>query len=248
MGLGIPAQLAPLLLARTLSRQLFVYAICSLVTAQIALIAMGIDAHQSGVVWAALLFLCPVLVLVILMYWLPYPWVAAVYLVSSGAALYLATSAVLSLIPNAPTTALAPFALVSIAMTLVSGAAAKVPGRVGWALAGFTVSMLALVAAAMSEQSEFRWDARAIIGALVIAGIAFIVPGQVTLAAKAQAAFDASLAEIQEDGARANISREAIARLHDTLLADLTVVTKIKPGPLSKDMRAMLETELGAAG
>ncbi|GAB2829678.1 hypothetical protein GCM10027022_20860 [Alpinimonas psychrophila] len=244
MALGIPAKFAPLLLSRALSRQLLVYAICLLVTAQVALIAMGIYAGQFVVVAAAGVFFIPLLVLMGMMFWFPYPWVAAIYLATAGTALYIATSAVLTLVPNATTTALAPFALVSIAMTLVTSAAATVPGRVVLAIVGSGLSTLVLVAAATTAQSEFRWDARAVIGALVIIGIAFIVPGQVTLASKAQAAFDASLAEAQEDGARANVNREAIARVHDTLLADLTVVARIKPGPLSPEVRAMLEREL----
>jgi len=244
MTLGIPAKFAPLLLSRALSRQLLVYAICLLVTAQVALIAMGIDARQSLVVGAAVLFVVPLLVLIGMMLWFPYLWVAATYLATSGTALYVATSVVLTLVPNATTTAVAPFALVSIAMTLVTGAAATVPGRVLLALAGSLVSTLVLVVAAATAHSEFRWDARSVIAALVIVGIAFIVPGQVTLASKAQAAFDANVAEAQEDGARANVNREAIARVHDTLLADLTVVAKIKPGPLSTEVRAMLEREL----
>jgi signal transduction histidine kinase len=242
--LGIPAIYAPILLAKALSRQLLVYAACCLVIAEISLIAMGVSANSPSVVGAALLFLFPGLVLTGLMFWPPKPWGAVLYLAAAAFALYFATSTVLVSVPNAHTTALAPIALVSLAMTLASGAATSVRGRVVWAVTGMSVSVLVVYVAAFSNQGEFRLDARAIIGALVIVGIAFIVPSQVTLATKGHVAFDESLAVVEEDGERAILSRGAIAQLHDTLLADLTVLTKIKPGPLSAQMRAMLGREL----
>lgn len=244
MALGIRAQSAPLLLNRALSRQLLVYATLLLLTAAVALVSMGVDANAWPVTRVALLFGIPSVLLVVLMFWLPHPLIAALYLLSAGGALFLSATAVLTYIPNAATTALAPFALVSIAMTLTSGVATRIQGRLAWAIGGFVLSTLSLWAAATAGQGEFRLDARAVIGALVIVGIAFIVPGQVTLATKAQEAFDVSVAEIEADGERASVGREAVARLHDTLLADLTVVTKIKPGPLSKQMRETLEMEL----
>jgi signal transduction histidine kinase len=244
LELSVPAQFAPLLLSRALSRQLFVYAAASIVLAQVALIAMGIDASQPWVSWATGLLIVPGVLLAGLMFLPPNFWLAAMYLLAGGVALCVIATLTLTLVPNAPTTALAPFALVSLAMILVSGASVGTFGRVLWALVGFSVSMVALLLAASFSGAEFHLDARAIIGTLVVMGIAFIVPGQVSLAAKAQSAFDASLKEIEADVERTEISREAIARLHDTLLADLTVLTKIRPGPLSNEVRATIEAEL----
>jgi len=244
MTLGFSSNFAPLLLSRALSRQLFVYAAVCLMTAQVLLIAMGINADVPRLCWTVGLLVIPGLILTVLMFWTPRPWVAALYITSAGTGLFATADVVLKLIPNQPSTALAPFALTSIATTLVSGAAVSVRGRVGWALAGFGVSTLALWAAAEVSHHTFQPDARAVIGALVIIAIAFIVPGQATLAVKAQEAFDASWVKIEEDGDRALASREAVARLHDTLLADLTVVTKINQGPLSPQLREALEMEL----
>lgn len=244
MTIGIPATVAPLLLTRALSRQLFVYAAFLLLTAELSLVAMGINAQAWGVSYAVALFIIPGLALTALMFFSTRPWVVALYILTAGGALFVVADLVFNALPNVPTTALAPFALVSIAMTLASGAADTVHGRVLWAIVGFSVSTAALWGASVLSSAEFRPDARSVIGALVIVGIAFLVPGQVTLAAKAQAAFDASLAKIEEDGERANVGREAVAHLHDTLLAHLTVVTKMKPGPLPKELRPALEAEL----
>jgi len=244
MTLGIPAKFAPILLASALSRQLFVYAAASILTAQLALLAMGIDGRAPSVIWAAVLLSLPGLVLVVITFWRPHPGLAALYLALMGGGLWLVADAALLSVPHVPSTALAPFALLSIAMTLVSGVAFSVAGRVMWALVGFVTSTLVLWAAATASQGEFRPDARSVLGALVIIGIAFIVPGQSTLTAKAQQTFDASLTQIEQDGEQASAGREAVARLHDTLLADLTVVTRIRPGPLSSELRENLEVEL----
>ena len=206
---------------------------------------MGIDAQAPSVIGAAVLLVVPGLVLVALTFWRPTLWLAALYLAVAGGALFASADAVLLAVPEAPSTAVAPFALVSIAMTLVSGVPSSVAGRVTWALGGFFVSTTVLWAAATASRGEFVPDARAVLGALVIVGIAFIVPGQSTLAAKAQATFDTSLAQIEQDGEQAQAGKEAVARLHDTLLAVLTVVTRSKPGPLSHELRVGLEGERG---
>lgn len=244
MALGIPAQFAPLLLSRALSRQLFVYAAFLLLTAEISLVAMGIHAQSWIVAYSVALLVIPGLALTVLMFYSQRAWVVVLFLLTAGGALFVVADAVLKNIPNAPTTALAPFALVSLAMTLGSGAADTVRGRVIWAVTGFVLSTVALWGASLVSRAEFRPDARSVIGGLVIIAIAFLVPGQVTVATKAQAAFDTSLVKIEEDDRRASVGREAVAHLHDTLLANLTVVTKVKPGPLPKELRSTLETEL----
>ena len=244
MELGVPAQFAPLLLSRALSRQLFVYAAISLIVAEISLVAIGINVNQPTVVWATALLVPSGIALTGLMFLPPSPWLAAIFVALGGIGLFASAAAVLAHVDNAPSTALAPFALVAIALILSCGVASRTFGRVIWAMVGFLVGLVSLLAAAFVADSEFRPDARSVIGVLLVMGIAFIVPNHITLAAKAQRAFEVSLDEIEADELRTEMSRDAVARLHDTLLADLTVLTRIKPGPLSKDVRALLEVEL----
>ncbi len=244
MSFGIPSRFAPILLSRALTRQLFVYAAFSLIIAEIALIAMGVNAGEPLVVFSAALITLPGLVLLRFVFSPPTIALTGLYVALGALVLFGTATEVLSRLSNAPSTALAPFALISFAMILASGVASTVAGRFLWAVIGLAGSMLSLWAAAAVTGAQFQPDARTVIAALVVIGIAFIVPGQVTLVTKSQAAFDESMELIEVDRARAAISHEAVARLHDTLLSDLTVLTKLKPGQLSPEVRDAVETQL----
>ena len=82
MTIGIPAKVAPLLLTRALSYQLFVYAAFLLITAEISLVAMGIDARAWAVSYAVGLLVIPGLALTALMFFSRRPWVVGLYIIT----------------------------------------------------------------------------------------------------------------------------------------------------------------------
>jgi signal transduction histidine kinase len=244
MQLGIPAKLAPILFAQALSRLFLVYSAYSVIFAEILLILAGWHENSAWVMWAGFLVGFPGFVLWRLMFTPLSPLSASLYILFLSATLALAAWAVLATMPDVDSTVFLPFSLLGFALITACGVAARARDRVWWASIGFVMANVSLFVGAQLAGKAFEFDLRLLLGFIVVLAAVVSTPRLLKSNTKFQITFDQSAESVASDAERLENTRAVVARLHDTLLANLAVIGTTKPGMLQDDVRQAIESQL----
>lgn len=244
MQLGIPAQLAPVLFAQALSRLFLVYSAYSVIFAEILLLLAGWHENNAWVMWAGFLVGFPGFVLWRLMFTPLSPLSASIYIVFLSATLVLASWAVLATMPDVESTVFLPFSLLGFALVTTCGVAARATDRALWASIGYVTANAALFVGALLAHKPFEFDWRLLVGYAVVIGAVISTPRLLRSNTKFQITFDKSAEAVATDAERLENTRAVAARLHDTLLANLAVISSTKTGMLQDPLREAIEKQI----
>ena len=244
MQLGIPAKLAPVLFAQALSRLFLVYSAYSVIFAEILIILAGWNENNAWVMWAGFLVGFPGFVLWRLMFTPLSPLSASIYIVFLSATLVVASWAVLATMPDVESTLFLPFSLIGFALMTACGVAARAGDRALWASIGFLAANVSLWAGALLAQKPFEFDWRLLIGYAVVIGAVISTPRLLRSNTRFQITFDKSAETVATDAERLENTRAVAARLHDTLLANLAVISSTKTGVLQDPLREAIEKQI----
>lgn len=244
MQIGIPAKLAPVLFAQALSRLFLVYSAYSVIFAEVLLLLAGWHEGDAAVLWAGFLVGFPGFVLWWLMFSPLSPFSASLYLVFLGATLSIASWAVLSTMPDVESTKFLPFTLLGLALITTCGVAARVRDRLLWATLGYAVANLATWKGATLAGGVWEFDVRLLAGYLIVVLAISATPGLLRAKGKIQPALDQSLDFVSHDAEVSASAKDVAAHLHDTLLANLALISQTKTGMLQQDVRESIEAQL----
>lgn len=232
MQLGIPAQLAPVLFAQALSRLFLVYSAYSVIFAEILLILAGWHENNAWVMWAGLVVGLPGFVLWRLMFTPLSPLSASLFIVFLSLTLVLATWAVLATMSDVDSTLFLPFSLLGFALITTCGVAARARDRVLWATIGYVMANAALFVGASLAGQRYEFDFRLFLGFVVVVFAVISTPRLLASKTRFQTTFDQSVISVETDAERLENTRTIVARLHDTMLANLAVIGSTKTGML----------------
>ncbi len=244
MQIGIPAKLAPVLFAQALSRLFLVYSAYSVIFAEILIILAGWNENNAWVMWAGFLVGFPGFVLWRLMFTPLSPLSASFYIVFLSATLVLASWAVLATMPDVETTVFLPFSLLGFALVTTCGVAARASDRALWASIGYLTANAALFVGATLAQKSFEYYWRLLFGYVVVIGAVISTPRLLRTNTKFQITLDKSAETVATDAERLENTRAVAARLHDTLLANLAVISSTKTGMLQDPLREAIEKQI----
>jgi signal transduction histidine kinase len=244
MQIGIPAKLAPVLFAQALSRLFLVYSAYSVIFAEVLLLLAGWSEANAAVLWAGFLVGFPGFVLWWLMFSPLSPFSASLYLVFLGGCLVIATWAVMATMPEVVTTKFLPFTLLGFALITTCGVAARVRDRLLWATLGYVIANVAIFIGAQLARAPFEFDVRLLSGYLIVVLAISVTPGMLRSQSKIQPSLDNSHDFIAQDAVVSASAKDIAAHLHDTLLANLALISQTKPGMLQQDVRESIEAQL----
>jgi signal transduction histidine kinase len=244
MQIGIPAKLAPVLFAQALSRLFLVYSAYSVIFAEVLLLLAGWSEANAAVLWAGFLVGFPGFVLWWLMFSPLSPFSASLYLVFLGGCLVIATWAVMDTMPEVVTTKFLPFTLLGFALITTCGVAARVRDRLLWATLGYVIANVAIFIGAQLARAPFEFDVRLLAGYLIVVLAISVTPGMLRSQSKIQPSLDNSHDFIAQDAVVSASAKDIAAHLHDTLLANLALISQTKPGMLQQDVRESIEAQL----
>lgn len=244
MQLGIPAKLAPVLFAQALSRLFLVYSAYSVIFAEILIILAGWNENNAWVMWAGFLVGFPGFVLWRLMFTPLSPLSASFYIVFLSATLVVASWAVLATMPDVESTLFLPFSLIGFALMTACGVAARPGDRALWASFGYLAANVSLWAGALLAQKPFEFDWRLLFGYAVVMGAVISTPRLLRSNTRFQITFDKSAETVATDAERLENTRAVAARLHDTVLANLAVISTTKTGMLQDPLREAIEKQI----
>ena len=244
MQLGIPAKLAPVLFAQALTRLLLVYSAYSVIFAEILIILAGWHENNAWVMWAGFLVGFPGFVLWRLMFTPLSPLSASFYILFLSATLAIATWAVLATMPEVESTKFLPFTLLGFALTTACGVAARAGDRVLWALGGFVAANVALLVGAGLAGKPYEFDWRMLVGLIIVLAAVISTPRLLRANTKFQITLDNSAETLATEAERRDNARSIAAKLHDTVLANLAVISTTKPGMLQDPLREAIESQL----
>ena len=244
MQLGIPAKLAPVLFAQALSRLLLVYSAYSVIFAEILIILAGWHENNAWVMWAGFLVGFPGFVLWRLMFTPLSPLSASFYILFLSATLAIATWAVLATMIEVESTKFLPFTLLGFALITACGVASRAGDRVMWALGGFAAANAALMVGAGLAGKPYEFDWRILMGLIIVVGSVIATPRLLRGNTKFQITLDNSAETLATEAERNENARAIAAKLHDTVLAKLAVISSTKPGMLQDPLRESLESQL----
>ncbi|MDH6423682.1 sensor histidine kinase [Aurantimicrobium minutum] len=244
MQLGIPAQLAPVLFAQALTRLLLVYSAYSVIFAEVLILLAGWHENNAWVMWAGFLVGFPGFVLWRLMFTPLSPLSASVYILFLSACLAIAAWAVLATMPEVESTKFLPFTLLGFALITACGVASRAGDRVMWALGGYASANVALMVGAGLAGKPYEFDWRILVGLVVVIGSVIATPRLLRANTKFQITLDNSAETLASDAERRENARVVAARLHDTVLAKLAVISATKPGMLQDPLREEIESQL----
>jgi len=244
MSLGIPQQLAPALFAQALSRLFFVYGAYAIIISELLQLIVAFGQGEPIVVVAAIATGMPGFFLWRMMFTPPSRGQGALFVVLVGSSLIFATWALLANNPSIQSTAVAPLTLLSFGLVMVCGTAGRTTERLVWALVGFVAANVAMAVGAFLAGATYAFDIRLLLGTAVILAAIWTTPRLLRVNRQFQGQLDSSMEQSLEDNVRLEVAREATRSLHDTLLANLALISQAKPGPLSPELRAELEAQL----
>ena len=244
MQLGIPAKLAPVLFAQALSRLFLVYSAYSVIFAEILIILAGWNENNTWVMWAGFLVGFPGFVLWRLMFTPLSPLSASFYIVFLSATLVVASWAVLATMPDVQSTLFLPFSLIGFALMTACGVAARAGDRALWASFGYLAANVSLWVGALLAQKPFGFDWRLLFGYVVVMGAVISTPRLLRSNTRFQITFDKSAETVATDAERLENTRAVAARLHDTVLANLAVISTTKTGMLQDPLREAIEKQI----
>ena len=244
MQIGIPAKLAPVLFAQALSRLFLVYSAYSVIFAEALLLLAGWHEGNAAVLWAGFLVGFPGFVLWWLMFSPLSPFSASLYLVFLGVSTSIVTWAVLSTMPEVVSTTFLPLTLLGFALITTCGVAARVRDRLFWATLGYAIANLSTWVGAQLARGQWEFDFRLLVGYLVVVLAVSATPGLIRAKGKTQPVLDQSLNFVSHDAEVSATAKDLAAHLHDTLLANLSLISQTKPGMLQQDVRESIEAQL----
>jgi signal transduction histidine kinase len=244
MSLGIPLQLAPALFAQALSRLFFVYGAYAIIFSELLQLIIGFGQGELIVIAAAIVTGLPGFWLWRMMFTPPSRGQGAFYVLFVSASLAFSTWALLANNASIQSTNFAPITLLSFGLVMVCGTAGRTTERLWWAVSGFVAANVAIIAGAALAGGTYAFDYRLGIGTLIILLAIFFTPRVLKVRRSAQATLDSSLELSLEEDVRTEVAREATRSLHDTLLANLALISNAKAGPLSPELRVELENQL----
>lgn len=244
MQLGIPAQLAPVLFAQALTRLLLVYSAYSVIFAEALIILAGWHENNAWVMWAGFLVGFPGFVLWRLMFTPLSPLSASIYILFLSATLAIAAWAVLAMMPEVESTKFLPFTLLGFALITACGVASRAGDRVMWAVGGYVSANVALLVGAGLAGKPYEFDWRILAGLVIVIVAVMATPQLLRANTKFQITLDNSAETLATDAERRENARVVAARLHDTVLAKLAVISTTKPGMLQDSLRVAIESQL----
>lgn len=215
-----------------------------MILAESLLLLLAWHENNVAVAWAAFFVGFPGFILWRMMF-SSKSWMMGVsFLLSLGAALTIVAYVVLSTVPDVESTVFYPFTLTSFALVTVCGLDARVSERWVWLSAGFVVANMSLFVAAYSAQSVFIPDFRFVIAFIAVGVAITVTPRLLAVNTKRQIDLDKSSDFVEQEDAFIQATQVATATLHDTLLANLSLISQMKPGVLQPEARDELEAQL----
>lgn len=244
MQIGIPTQLAPVLFAKALSRLFLVYSAYSVIFAEILIILAGANTLNWPVMWAGFLVGFPGFVLWWLMYSPLSPFSASLYIVFLSGTIVVASWAVLATMPEVESTKFLPFTLLGFALISTCGVAARAKDRVLWATLGLGAANLSLAIGAALANSTFEFDWRLLLAYAVVVIAIVATPSLIKANTRIQVNLENSTSLVEQDTEVVAAARNTAATLHDTVLANLAVISATKTGTLQNQLRTEIESVL----
>lgn len=248
MTFGLPEMLRPYTISAALARGASTLAL--LCHAAVALILLGVlvaDPQAPRPILFALLSLAPAVAVLVVMHRRPSKTTAALYLVVGAVSTWMFAVALMSSLDSLRSTSSLVFTLPRVALMLVAGSRAAGGWRVLWCTAGAVVAEAVILAAAVTEGLDLRFDFDgAVAYAVIVATLLLLGRSQrhsrtvhphLMLAER-----DERLAAL-----RSGVEARAAAVLHDTVLGDLAALGASPDGRLSPAMRGRMQAVLAAA-
>ncbi|MDH6531894.1 signal transduction histidine kinase [Aurantimicrobium minutum] len=242
--LGIPSKLAPVLFAQALSRLFLVYSAYAVILAELLLLVIAVHEQNWTFVAAGVAIGMPGFVLWRVMFTPMSPLTVALYIGTLGTSLAFATWVVFTNTDQVDSTMFLPLTLVGFALVTASGAATRTGDRLAWAAVGYVVANIATFAGAVVAGGTYAFDIRLLIGYVIVCIAIIATPRLLEANTKFQVTFDRSAEEIATDAERSVQARAVAAELHDTVLANLAVISATKPGMLQDPLREALQSQL----
>lgn len=244
MQLGIPSKLAPVLFAQALSRLFLVYSAYSVIFAELLLLIIAIHEGNWIYVWAGVAIGMPGFVLWRVMFTPMSAIQTLLYIGTLSTSLGFATWVVLTSTTQVVSSVFLPFTLVGFALITACGAASRAYGRWLWATIGYVAANVATFVGATLAQARFEFDIRLLIGYLGVSIAVIATPRLLKSNTRFQITLDRSAVDVATDSERSDKARAVAAQLHDTVLANLAVISATKPGMLQDPLREVLQAQL----
>lgn len=244
MQLGIPSKLAPVLFAQALSRLFLVYSAYSVIFAELLLLIIAVHEGNWIYVWAGVAIGMPGFVLWRVMFTPMSAIRTLLYIGPLSTSLGFATWVVLTSTTQVVSTVFLPFTLVGFALITACGAASRAYDRWLWATIGYVAANIATFIGATLAQASFEFDIRLLIGYLGVSIAVIATPRLLKSNTKFQITLDRSAVDVATDSERSEKARAVAAQLHDTVLANLAVISVTKPGMLQDPLREVLQAQL----
>lgn len=244
MQLGIPSKLAPVLFAQALSRLLLVYSAYSVIFAEFLIILIAIDEGNWIFVWAGIAIGMPGFVLWRVMFTPMSAVQTLLYMGTLSVALGFATWAVLTKLFHVESSAFLPLTLVGFALITACGATSRTMQRWLWATIGYVMANLATFVGSYLAQTAFEFDLRLLIGYIGVSAAVLTTPRLLKSNTRLQVTLERSADDVATDSERSERARAVAAQLHDTVLANLAVISATKPGLLQDPLREALQAQL----
>lgn len=244
MQLGVPSKLAPVLFAQALSRLFLVYSAWSVIIGELLLLVIAADQGNWIYVWAGVAIGMPGFVLWRVMFTPLSAVTTLLYMGLLSTSLGFAVWVVFTNTNHVVSTQFLPFTLVAFALITACGAARRTPGRLLWATIGYIFANVAMFVGATIAHGQFEFDVRLLIGYIAVCIAVASTPRLLRANTRLQSAYERSAEEIATDAERSERVRAVAAQLHDTVLANLAVISATKPGLLQDPVREALEAQL----
>ena len=244
MQLGVPSKLAPVLFAQALSRLFLVYSAWSVIIGELLLLVIAADQGNWIYVWAGVAIGMPGFVLWRVMFTPLSTVTTLLYMGLLSTSLGFAVWVVFTNTDHVVSTQFLPFTLVGFALVAACGAARRTPGRLLWATIGYVFANVAMFVGAVLAQGTFEFDIRLLIGYLAVCIAVASTPRLLRANTRLQSTYERSAEEVATDAERSERARAVAAQLHDTVLANLAVISATKPGLLQDPVREALEAQL----
>lgn len=244
MQIGVPTQLAPVLFAKALSRLFLVYSAYSVIFAEILIILAGAHSMNWAVMGAGFLVGFPGFVLWWLMYSPLSPFSASLYIVFLSITIVIASWTVLATMAEVESTKFLPFTLLGFALITTCGVAARARDRVLWATLGLAAANMSLAVGAGLANSSFEFDWRLLLAYAIVVVAVVATPNLIRANTRIQVNLENSTTLAEKDTELVVAARNTAATLHDTVLANLAVISAAKTGTLQDNLRSEIESVL----
>jgi len=167
-----------------------------------------------------------------------------VYIIVGSASTFVYTIALLQQTVSYTNTDLFVVALPLVALMLIGGSGADARVGVLWATAAYAAGDLAVFAAAVVSDHEFRFESISLATYVLFMGMLLFHGVTRSAYRGAHTLMLRTLREQRADEVRRAAAAELRAELHDTTLSELAAVAASTPGPLAPRFRERLESDI----